>query len=160
MKHLIDFKKNHQKSNNFLSLFLITGIIGFILGVIKADFQVSVEAAQVLIGLVNYESSSLPYEYYSHNYSLINYLSVIFLYLSNSEILSSILICGITGCIGMQILGMLLYLITENIWFSILVSLILALKNMFMPGISYGINFLGTPHVYGRLGLFLVFTLY
>jgi hypothetical protein len=155
---LLNFKKNILQSNSFISLFLITGVIGFILGIIKADFQVSLEAAQVLLGLVQYEPSSLIYEYYSNNYSLINYLSALFLYLSNSEILSSILISGIVGCIGMQTLGMLLFLITGDLWVSVALSLILALKNIFLPGISYSINFLGTPHTYGRLGLF--FSLY
>lgn len=155
---MLNFKKNIPQSNSFISLFLITGVIGFILGIIKADFQVSLEAAQVLLGLVQYEPSSLIYGYYSNNYSLINYLSALFLYLSNSEILSSILISGIVGCIGMQTLGMLLFLITSDLWASVALSLILALKNIFLPGISYGINFLGTPHTYGRLGLF--FSLY
>ena len=137
-------------------LLLLSGLAGAVKGTLTATWQHPVETAQVLLGLVTYDHSSLPYAYHVSAFSIINYFACLFLALTNSEFLSSILIAALVGALSMQTLAMCAFLILGNTYRALLIAIVLGSLKLVGSGISYPIIFTGTEHTYGRIGLAFV----
>ena len=132
----------------------LSGILGAIEGISTATWQHPIETAQVLMGLVTYDHSSLPYIYHVSLFSLLNYAGWLFLAVTNSEISSSILLSALLGVVAMQVMAMTAFLVLRNVYVAILITFLLNAIHFFGPGISYPIIFMGSEHSYGRAGLF------
>jgi len=142
-----------QYKSSFSLLLILNGLLGAFAGVLTATWQAPIETAQVLIGLVKYDPGSIQYAYHSTVFSLLNYIGVILLYLTDSEFLSSILLSALLGILAVQSLAMVIFLVWRNVYAAFLISSFLLQQNFNPIGISYPILFLGTEHAYGRAGL-------
>ncbi len=152
--HLCQFIYENDKNLSFL--LLISGIFGFVVGTAMAKWQVPIETAQVLMGLVVYDHAALPYIYHVSVFSILNNIGYIFLAATDSEIISSILLSSLLGILAMQTLAMAIFLVLRNVYQTIFLALFLTAFNFFGPGISYPILFMGSSHSYGRVGLSFV----
>jgi hypothetical protein len=152
------YRLANEYTTNFWLLLLISGICGSIFGLLTATWQHPVETAQVLMGLVTYDPSSLAYAYHVKLFSLLNYVAWFFLAITNSEIVSSILLSAMIGTVAMQMLVMIIFLVVRNIYVALLITLFLTGLNFFGSGIAYPVLFMGTEHSYGRSGI--IFVLY
>ncbi|MDO8412447.1 MAG: hypothetical protein Q7S51_01510 [Gallionellaceae bacterium] len=141
---------------SLLCLLVLSGIFGAIMGVSTATWQHPIETAQVLMGWVSYDHSSLPYAYHVSLFSLLNYIAWFLLAVSNSEVSSSILLSAMIGIMAMQTVAMAAFLIVRNVYVAMLITSFLTALNFFGVGISYPIIFMGTEHSYGRAGLYFV----
>ena len=146
----------YKNNKNLSLLLLLSGIFGFVAGTTTATWQVPIETAQVLMGLVVYDPTTLQYNYHVSVFSILNHIGCILLSLTNSEIISSLLLSGMLGILAMQALVMAIFLVLRNVYLSIFLALCLTVLNFFGPGISYPIWFMGSEHSYGRAGLTFV----
>jgi len=145
-----------QYSKSLACLLVLSGLFGAIMGTSTATWQHPIETAQVLLGLVSYDPSSLSYAYHASLFSWLNYIACLFLAITDSEISSSILLAAVLGVMAMQVVAMVIFLILRNVYISIAITLLLAALHFFGLGISYPIFFMGTEHAYGRAGLFFI----
>jgi hypothetical protein len=151
---LTSLVNNHDKS--LWLLLLLSGVAGAVKGTLTSTWQHPVQTAQVLLGFVSYDHSLLPYVYHVSAFSVINYVACLFLALTKSEVLSSILIAALVGAISMQTLAMGAFLILGNTYRSLLIALVLGSIKLVGSGICYPIIFTGTEHTDGRIGLAFV----
>lgn len=136
-------------------LLVLSGVYGIVKGLASSTWQHPVEAAQVLAGYVVYDPASLPYVYHTSVFSVLNHLTLAFLYLTQSEVAVSLLISALLGMLTMQTLAMAAYLIKRNAYAAVVIVAALVETNFFGIGISYPIFMFGTEHTYGRLGLLM-----
>lgn len=134
-------------------LLLLSGVFGAALGITTATWQSSLETSQFLAGLVHYSPASPSYAYNTSNVSLVNYVGAVFLMLTNSEIASSLLLCGMLGALALQTMAMAVFLSARNVYLAVFASLMIVEFHLYGSGISYPIILLGSPHTFGRVGL-------
>jgi len=154
MQYLTQFANRYEKSLTLL--LLVSGFFGAIAGVLTATWQVPIETAQVLLGLVSYDHGALPYAYHVTAFSMINHIGCLLLAITHSEAASSILLSCLMGIVVMQTVAMAIFLIFRNAYLAPLLTVILAAIHFMGSGIAYPIIFLGTEHTYGRAGLFFI----
>lgn len=155
------------ESPHHLRLLLVlglTGLAGFLLGMVRfGEWQLSVESAQVLAGLVPYPGDSLTYYYQIKLWSLINQLSALCLRFGVSEIHLSMAISGIIGMLSLQSLAFLVWAVSRNPLLSILApfTIFLYLTGGYDPShpvrgfdsTVYPVYFMNTGQTYGALAL-------
>ncbi len=154
MQYLTQLAKKYEKSLAFL--LLISGFLGAIAGAVTATWQVPIETAQVLLGLVSYDRGALPYAYHVTAFSMMNHIGCLFLAITHSEAASSILLSSLMGIVVMQTVAMAIFLIFRNAYLAPLLTVALAAAHFIGSGIAYPIIFLGTEHTYGRAGFFFI----
>jgi len=131
----------------------LSGVLGLLAGCLNATFQVSVETGQVLAGIVTYPPDSSFFMYHVSAFSLVNHLSALLVWITNSEIVSSVIISGIVGMVSFQALGLLIYVINRDIHLSILCLLLIYFMDRTGSGQVYPTALLGYSNTYGILGL-------
>jgi hypothetical protein len=152
--HLRQFRAAADRNGESLWLLLVlSGILGAVEGLHTATWQHPVETAQVLLGMVSYDPSSLPYAYHVSLFSLLNYVASLFLAVTHSEAASSALLAALLGILAMQTIAIVIFLVVRNVYHAVVIAAALAAIKLFGAGISYPIFFMGTEHAYGRAGL-------
>ena len=146
------YAHNHRQS---LKLLLTgSGIIGVASGIATANWQAPIEAAQVMAGFVSYDPASPVYAMHMTLFTVVNYFLMLLLYLTNSEIIASVVLCAVIGMIAMQVLAAMIFLGARNTYLSIFAAVVAAIIHLFGYGIAYPVIFMGTTHANGRIGLF------
>jgi hypothetical protein len=93
-----------------LWVLLVSGALGFHLGYAKfPDWQVPVETAQVLAGLVTYPHETPFYVYHVKLWTLLHQICALFLLSGVSEIALSRMLSGVMGMLSFQALAMFGY---------------------------------------------------
>lgn len=151
-KIIVDSYSSYQKSMFFL--LLVASLYGFILGIENSAMGASVQFAQFLLGKVVYPLDSKEYYLFASTFSLLNYLSALFLFITDSEVLTSIFISAIIGSLAFQVLVLAIFIIYRNSFFALISAIFIASINLIGEGIAYPIYFMGTNHDFGRAGLF------
>ncbi|MCK5000555.1 MAG: hypothetical protein KAS23_13515 [Anaerohalosphaera sp.] len=141
--------------SEFGNVILLSGIMGFCLGLSNVTWQVSVETGQVLASLVNYPPDNPFYMYHLKAFTLVNHFSASLLHLGVSERAISFLISGMLGMVSFQGLALLIFAIGRNVKISLLGVLLVYLANYVGYGVVYPIWLLGRIHTYGILSLSL-----
>jgi hypothetical protein len=146
------------KENQILFLLLVSGICGFLVGAgLYPDWQVSVEAGQVIAGTVQYPSHTIPqYIYLVKTWTLLSQISAFLLWIGLSEAGVSILIAGIIGALSFQALAVLFFSVSRNILLSLLIPFFICFMSYVGWGVVYPILFMESPHSFGRIGLVFV----
>lgn len=139
-------------ARDFRVLLLSSGFLGAMVGIMHAGWQVPVETAQVLTGLVRYDPGSLQYAYHAAVFSVLNYLAAVLLLITNSEVVASYVILAVLGAIAMQCMAMIIFLITRNVYTGVLGGWLVFEIHFYGSGISYPIILFGSPHAFGRAG--------
>lgn len=145
----------HQRLSFLCAL---SGLCGFAAGAgLTPDWQVSVEAGQVLAGVVQYPSSAIPqYIYLVKTWTLVSQISAILLQLGFSEARASMIIAGLVGAVSFMALTTLCYSVSRNTLVSLLTPFFIGFMSYVGFGVVYPIFFLDSPHTYGRIGLVFI----
>jgi len=144
---------NFLNRSPVLSVLILSGLVGFCLGLSNATWQVTVETGQVLAGLVKYPLDNPFYMYHIKLFTIINQISALLLRLIGSEKVISIFISGLLGMISFQAISLFIFAINKDICMSVLGVIFIYFVNYVGDGVIYPIWFLGQPHTYGILGL-------
>jgi hypothetical protein len=140
-------------------LLLFSGLFGFLVSTgFNLNWQVSVEAGQVLSGIVKYPANNIPqYMNLVKSWTILNQFSAILLRIGFSESVASFIITGLLGAVSFQAVALLFFSISRNVFLSLMVPFFIYFMSYIGKGVVYPIYFLSSVHSYGRLGL--VFTL-
>ncbi len=141
------------RSHPLAIMLLLAGSAGFILGLSNATWQVTVETAQVLAGIVNYPPDNPFYFYHIKVFTIINHISALLLAAGVPEKTLSVLISGLLGMVSFQAIATLIYALNRNVPISVLGVVLVYFAKYVGDGVIYTIWLLGQPHTYGILGL-------
>lgn len=134
-------------------LLVIAGVVGFGLGVAFAEWQVAVETAQVVAGLVEYPADNPFFIYHVKLWTILHQACALLLSVGVSEAVVSKLLSGLIGLVSFQALSLLAYALSRSIVFSLGSVLVVLVGGSADFGVVYPIFLLGTSHTYGALGL-------
>ncbi|MGA2506764.1 MAG: hypothetical protein ABSF80_04735 [Chitinispirillaceae bacterium] len=141
-----------------LFLMFSSGIFGFLVGAgLFPEWQVSVEAGQVLAGIVKYPSHIIPqYMHLIKTWTILNQISALLLHSGLSEANTSRVVAGIIGAVSFQALTVLFFSVSRNVLLSLVVPFFICYLSYVGFGVVYPILFMESPHSYGRIGLVFI----
>jgi hypothetical protein len=140
----------------FLTL-LASGVLGFHLGYARfPDWQISVESAQVLAGIVNYPEETPFYVHHMKLWTILHQICALLLGAGMSEIELSRIISGALGMLSFQALALFAYAFSGRAIESVGVAVLLFVSNVTYAGAVYPIFLMGVPFTYGVVGLSLI----
>jgi hypothetical protein len=136
---------------------IVSGILGLGLGATAcAEWQVAVESAQAISGVVAYPAQTPAYLYHRSVWTILRQLLAILLKLGASEAVLSVSVSGILGMISLQALSMFVFALGADALVAILTALVVFFSRLTDVGGPYPIHLMGTPFSEGSLGLSLV----
>ncbi len=136
---------------------LISAACGFILGVLQPAWQVAVEPAQVLAGLVHYPQTNPFYIYEVKTWTILHQIGALSLLAGLSEQSLSIALSGLAGALSAAGIAVWVAAITDDVILSIIAPFWVLFANPLAWGINYPIMLLGEIHTYGMLGFSAIF---
>lgn len=140
-----------------LTTLAVSGLAGYYVGSHGfPEWQVPVESAQVLAGLVRYPADNPFFIYHLKLWTLLHQVCAVLLAAGVSEIRLSIILSGISGMVSFQALAMTVYAFSHSTWLSTLAAIVIFASRAAEYGARYPIFLLGTSHTYGTLGLSLL----
>jgi hypothetical protein len=132
----------------------LSGLLGFWLGMACApNWQVAVETAQVIAGLVTYPAGNPFYIYHLQLWSALTEVLAVLLRLGLSEVTLSEILSGVLGMVSVQALTMCVYALSRDLGLAIGAAFVIFLSRAAEFGGVYPIDLMGTTHTYGILGL-------
>ncbi len=132
----------------------ISGLLGFRVGIIGfPTWQIAVESAQVVAGLVPYPPDNPFYLYHTKLWSLVIQACALLLRAGVSEITLSLVLSGVLGMVSFQALSMVVFALSRSVPLSIGTAFVVFVSRITDHGVVYPIFLLGTHHTYGALGL-------
>jgi hypothetical protein len=132
----------------------ISGALGFWLGAaVFAEWQVAVETAQVIAGLVSYPPDNPFYIYHVRLWTVLHELLAVLLRFGVWEVTASKLVSGLIIMVSLQALSMVVYGLSRNVLFATGGAFVVFLSRAAEIGGRYPISLAGTQHTYGALGL-------
>jgi hypothetical protein len=131
-----------------------SGTLGFVVGAISLpDWQVAVETAQVVAGIVAYPPDNPFYIYHAKLWTILHQLSALLLIAGVPEGTLAVVISGLLGLVSFQALSMVVYALTRDALLSIGSAVLMAFARAAETDTVYPIALMGTVHTYGALGL-------
>lgn len=154
----IPLRSTRSPSTSGLALVLVaSGALGFHLGYTRyPDWQVAVETAQVVAGIVVYPPDNPFYLYHARLWTILHQIGAILLKTGTSEIVLSRVLSGTLGMLSFQALAAVTYGACRNVLVSSGVAVLLFVTASPETGASYPIFMMGVPFTYGIAGLSLV----
>lgn len=139
--------------NNRLLLFM-AALFGSIIAVgRRTAWQVPLESAQVLAGLVTYPPDNPFYMYHMKSWSLLNHGAALLLSAGFSEFFASILIEGFVGAVSFAGIFLIVQAICEKSLIALLTPLLMYSLSLVGVYVAFPIALLGESTSYGILGL-------
>lgn len=141
--------------NSISFLLLIAGGGGFLLGALtRPNWQVAVESAQVLAGVVSYPPHNSFHIYHVKLWTLLNQLLALPLALGSSERALSILISGGIAALSFAAVGLCTFAVSRDAFWGIAAAFLVNFSGVReVLAVNYPMDFMGTPHTYGVVGL-------
>ena len=135
-------------------MLLASGALGLRLGAVAfPDWQVAVEPAQVIAGIVSYPAATPFSVYQTKLWSLLHELSAVALVAGVPEPSLSLAISGLLGMLTLQALAMVVYALSGDAVLAVGSSFLIFFTRAAEHGVVYPIYLLGTSHTYGVVGL-------
>ncbi len=136
----------------------LTGALGFALGYwVYPCWQVAVQVAQVVAGIVQYPPESPYYLFSTKAWTLFHQICALFLSLGFSEKALSLCLSGVMGAISFQALGLAVFALSGHPFFACLFPLFIFTHiGPMMSGLTYDVMLLGSEETYGAIGLSLI----
>ena len=132
----------------------VSGVLGFRVGAVGfPDWQVAVESAQVVAGLVEYPPENPFYIYHTKLWTVLHQVLAALLLSGVSEISLSVFVSGLMGMVSLQALSMVVYALAGDPLLAIGSAFLIFFGRMAEFGVVYPIWLMGTSHTYGVLGL-------
>lgn len=139
-----------------LLVLAVSGVLGFRVGFVEfPTWQVAVETAQVVAGLVTYPDGNPFYVYHTKLWTMFHQAGALLLLSGVSEIMLSKLISGLLAAVSFQALSMVVYAFTPDALLAIGAPFFVFYTRAAEHGSVYPISLLGTEHTYGVAGLSL-----
>jgi hypothetical protein len=132
---------------------VVSGALGLGLGLAWSDWQVCVETAQVLAGLVRYPPDNPFFIYHMKLWTILHQVCALLLKAGLSEITVSIAISGLMGMLSLQALAMVVYALSRRVVLSIGAACLIVITGAANHGVMYPVMLFGTSHTYGAIGL-------
>ena len=137
-----------------LAVLAASGIGGFHAGLVTfPDWQVAVETAQVVAGLVHYPPDNPFYLYHLKLWTVLHQICAVLLRAGFSEIALSKILSGLLGMISFQAIAMIVYSFSRDGLLAVGSTFLIAFTRTAEYGVNYPIHLMGTPHTYGAIGL-------
>ncbi len=136
-----------------LWLLLLSGLVGFRVGVHFAEFQVSVETAQVIAGLVKYPAGNPFYIYHLKLWTVLHHLGALALWAGVSEITLYRIISGVMGMLMLQGWAMVTYSLSRDVLVALGATIVILFALAVELPANYPIWATGTGHTYGAYGV-------
>jgi hypothetical protein len=131
-----------------------SGVGGFAVGAFGyATWQVAVESAQVLAGLVSYPRDNPFYMYHTKIWTIVHQIAALLLWAGLSEKTVSILVSGVLGAVSFQALALSSLALSRDVWLAVGTPFFIEYTRATAFWISYPVWLLGASHTYGILGL-------
>jgi hypothetical protein len=144
----------NDETVNAVVVLAASGIGGFHAGMVTfPDWQVAVETAQVVAGIVRYPNDSPFYEYHLKLWTVLHQICALLLVSGVSEIALSKLLSGLLGMVSFQALAMIVYALGRDSLLAIGSAFLISFTRTAEYGVTYPIHLMGTTHTYGVLGL-------
>jgi hypothetical protein len=132
----------------------VSGVLGFHLGAVTVpDWQVPVETAQVVAGLVDYPAGNPFYIYHTKLWTVLHQVLALCLTAGVSERTLSIAVAGLVGMVSFQGLSLLVYALSRDLPVAVAAPALIYFSRVAETGAVYPIWLAGTSHTYGVLGL-------
>jgi hypothetical protein len=142
--------------NRALWVLLLSGILGFRVGINGyPDWQVAVETAQVVAGLVQYPPDNVFYIYHTKLWTSLHQVLALALLAGARELTLSFVVSGIMGMVTFQALAMFVYALSRDVLLSVGAAALVFFTRTAEFGVVYPVFLLGTEHTYGVIGLSL-----
>jgi hypothetical protein len=136
---------------------LVSGVLGFHLGYARfPDWQIPVESAQVLAGIVRYPDETPFIDHHMKLWTILHQICALLLKAGMSEIALSRFLSGALGMLSLQALAMFAYAFSGRALESAGVAVLLFVSNVTYAGAVYPIFLMGVPFTYGVVGLSLI----
>jgi hypothetical protein len=136
------------------SVLVLSGALGFHVGAgAFADWQVAVETAQVVGGLVDYPAGNPFYVYHTKLWTVLHQVLAVALAAGLSERTLSILVSGLLGMVSFQALSLIAYAISRDVLIAAGASALIFFSRVAEVGAIYPIWLVGTTHTYGIIAL-------
>jgi hypothetical protein len=140
--------------NGAIWVLLLSGILGFRVGMLGfPDWQVAVETAQVVAGLVTYPPDNIFYIYHTRLWTALHQILAVALGSGVSEITLSLVVSGVQGMLTLQALALFVYALSRDVLLSIGAAVLIFFTRSAEYGVVYPLFLLGTEHTYGAIGL-------
>ena len=153
----IDFYRHTVRSlqGSIRFLLFVTGASGFFLGAwTRPVWQVAVESAQVLAGVVSYPPHNSFHIYHVKLWTILNQLLALPLALGSDERTLSILVSGGVAALSFAAIGLCTFAVSRNAFWGIAAPFMVHFSSVRdVLAVNYPIDFMGTPHTYGAIGL-------
>lgn len=138
----------------WLWVLAVSGVLGFHVGMVGfPTWQVAVETAQVVAGLVKYPFGNPFYVYHTKAWTVLHQICAVLLDAGMSEITLSKLLSGLLGMASFQALSMVVWALSHDLLLGLGAPFLIFLTRAAEHGADYPIALLGTDHTYGALGL-------
>jgi hypothetical protein len=139
------------------AVLIVSGALGFfIVARYFPDWQVAVESAQVVAGIVDYPRDNSFFIYHVKLWTVLHQICAVLLRLGFSEATLSRLLTGVQGMLTFQALAMFVYAINRSAILALTSLVIIIASGTANVGATYPIFLLGTAHTYGAMGLSLL----
>jgi hypothetical protein len=137
-----------------LWVLLLSGVLGFRVGMLGfPDWQVAVETAQVVAGLVTYPPDNIFYIYHTRLWTALHQILAIALRAGVSEITLSLVLSGVQGMLTFQALALFVYALSRDVLLAVGAAALIFFTRTAEYGTIYPLFLLGTEHTYGVIGL-------
>jgi hypothetical protein len=137
-----------------LWVLLLSGILGFRVGMLGfPDWQVAVETAQVVAGLVTYPPDNIFYIYHTRLWTAMHQILALALAAGASEITLSLVVSGVQGMLTFQALALFVYAFSRDVLLAVGSAALIFFARAAEYGTVYPLFLLGTEHTYGVIGL-------
>ena len=138
-------------------MLIAIGIGGFHAGMVTfPDWQVAVETAQVIAGIVRYPVDNPFYLYHLKLWTILHQICALLLQAGMSEIALSKIVSGLLGMVSFQAIALIVYALSRDALLAIGSAFLIAFTRTAEYGVNYPIYLIGTPHTYGAIGLSLI----
>ena len=138
-------------------MLIASGIGGFHAGMVTfPDWQVAVETAQVIAGIVRYPVDNPFYLYHLKLWTILHQICALLLQAGMSEIALSKIVSGLLGMVSFQAIALIVYALSRDALLAIGSAFLIAFTRTAEYGVNYPIYLMGTPHTYGAIGLSLI----
>ena len=132
----------------------LSGLLGFATGFwCLPSWQVAVETAQVIAGLVRYPADNPFYIYHVKLWTILHQVLALLLRAGVSEVALSQALSGVVGMISLQALALLIYAFSRDAVYSAAAAFVVFLSGAAQFSGTYPIDLMGTSHTYGAIGL-------
>lgn len=140
--------------NGAIWVLILSGIVGFRVGMLGfPDWQVAVETAQVLAGVVTYPPDNIFYIYHTRLWTALHQVLAVALGAGVTEMTLSLLVSGVQGMLTFQALALFVYALSRSVLLAVGAAALIFFTRSAEYGTVYPLFLLGTEHTYGVIGL-------